>query len=243
MLSLKLKIPYVDAHCHVYGLSIERLKKITTNTIIVGVAEDLDSSKKVIEISKQINNVIPMIGIHPWNVAKISYKELQDVVALLKDAKGFGEIGLDGKTKSFEKQVDFFERFLEVASEYDVPVNIHSRAAWREVIDLLFKYEIKKAILHWYSGPKEFLKDLEVQGYMITINPSVIFQQKHQKILETAPLSMILTESDGPYQYRGKYLTPAEIPSLVAFIAKVKQTAQKRVRRTIFENLKKYFSI
>lgn len=240
---MRLKIPYVDAHCHVYGLSLDRLKKIIANTIIVGVSEDLETSKKVIEISRRIDRIIPMVGIHPWNVAKASYKELQDVVALLEDAKGFGEIGLDGKAKSFEKQLDFFERFLEVASEYNVPVNIHSRAAWREVIDLLFKYEIGKAILHWYSGPKEFLKDFESQGYMITINPSVVFQPKHQKILESAPLSIILTESDGPYQYRGKYLTPADIPSLVAFIAKVKQTAQKRVRRTIYENLKKYFEM
>jgi len=52
---------------------------------------------------------------------------------------------------------------------------------------------------------------------------------------------MILTESDGPYQYRGKFLTPAEIPSLVSFIARVKQTHQKRVRRAIYENLKKIF--
>ena len=240
---MKKKIPYVDAHCHVYGISEERLKKLTDEIIIVGVSEDLKTSRTVIELGKKFPNIIPMIGVHPWNVNKVPYKELQDVVALVKEAKGFGEIGLDGKTKNFEKQLDFLERFLEVANEYDLPVNLHTRAAWQEVINLLFKYEIKKAIFHWYSGPIEFLRDMEAQGYMITINPSVVFQEKHLKVLERAPLSIILTESDGPYRYRGKFLTPAEIPELVAFIARVKQTQQKRVRRAIYENLKKIFEI
>ncbi len=240
---MRKKIPYVDAHCHVYGISEDRLKKLVDEIIIVGVSEDLESSKTVVELGKKLPNIIPMVGVHPWNVNKVSYKELQDVVELSREARGFGEVGLDGKTRNPEKQLDFLERFLEVASEYDLPVNLHARAAWREVIDLLFKYEIRRAILHWYSGPIEFLKDIEAQGYMITINPSVIFQDKHLRVLERAPLSIILTESDGPYQYRGKFLTPADIPELVAFIARVKQTQQKRVRRTIYENLKKIFEI
>jgi len=186
---MKRKIPYVDAHCHVYGMSVERLSKMTDEIIIVGVSEDLETSRKVIELSKRFPNIIPMVGVHPWNVGKVSYKELQDVVALVKEARGFGEIGLDGKTKNFDKQLDFLERFLEIAREYNMPVNLHTRAAWQEVLDLLFKYEIEKAIFHWYSGPVEFLKDMEAQGYMITINPCVIFQEKHLKVLERAPLS------------------------------------------------------
>ena len=240
---MERKIPYVDAHCHAYGISENRLRELTKNMIIIAVSEDLDTSRKVIGLCKKVPNIIPMVGIHPWNVPRSSYDELQKVVGLLSEARGFGEIGIDGKFRGARKQTDFFERFLEVAREHEVPVNIHARAAWREVIELLFRYDIEKAILHWYSGPTEYLRDLESQGYLITINPCVIFQEKHLRVLERVPLSMILTESDGPYQYRGKYLTPAEIPSLVEFIARVKQTSQKRVRRAIYDNLRKYFEI
>lgn len=238
-----MSIPYVDAHCHAYSFSEKRLKELTKNTIIVGVSMNLESSKKIVELSKKISNMIPMVGIHPWEAVKATEEELEKTISLISEAKGFGEVGIDGKTRNFEKQVKFFERILKAASEYDVPVNIHARQAWAEALDLVMKYEIKRAIFHWYSGPTEFLRDFAEQGYFITINPSVIFQDKHLKVLEQAPLSIILTESDGPYQYRGRYLTPAEIPQLVSFIAKVKQTTSKRIKRVVYENLKKIFEL
>jgi len=241
-LDKNLKIPYVDAHCHVYNISPERLRKIK-DMVIVGVSEDLETSKIVIKLAKKIPNIIPMVGIHPWLVKKTSYKELQEVVAMISEARGFGEIGLDGKVGGKEKQMDFLERFLEVAEEYNVPINLHARASWREVVGLVLKYNIKKAIFHWYSGPTELLRDMEANGYYITINPSVIFQNKHLRVLEKAPMSMILTESDGPYQYRGKFLTPADIPNLVRFISRVKNVPPKIVRKTVYENIKNIFSM
>ena len=235
------RIPFVDAHCHVYGISKERLRKIVEEIVIVGVAEDYETSRRIIELSQQLPNIVPMIGLHPWKVPSVAEEELRNILSLIDRARGLGEIGLDGKTRALDKQIRFFEEQLKVASEYDLPVNIHSRAAWQEIANLLLKYEIKTAIWHWYSGPTEFLKDFEAQGYFITINPSVIFQDKHLKVLERAPMSIILTESDGPYNYRGKYLTPAEIPSLVSFIARVKQTTAKRVKQRIWENFRKIF--
>ncbi len=235
------KIPYVDAHCHVYGISKERLRKLVEEIIIVGVAEDYETSKRIIELSQQFPGIVPMVGLHPWKVPNSSEEELRKILGLIDQAKGLGEIGLDGKTRALDKQIKFFEEQLKLASEYGLPINIHSRAAWREIANLLLKYEIKTAIWHWYSGPTEFLKDFEAQGYFITINPSVIFQDKHLKVLERAPMSIILTESDGPYNYRGKYLTPAEIPSLVSFIARVKQTTVKRVKQKIWENIRRIF--
>lgn len=237
----KMNIPFVDAHCHVYWLGKDRLKEVLKDTVVVGVAEDLDTSRKIIELSNQFSNIIPLVGLHPWKVDTATEKELEEIVSLIDKARGLGEIGLDGKARALEKQLMFFEQQLKIASEYDLPVNLHSRAAWQEVMNLLLKYEIKSAIWHWYSGPIELLKDFEAQGYFITINPSVIFQDKHLKVLEQAPMSIILTESDGPYEYRGKYLTPAEIPSLVAFIARVKQTTAKKVKQAIWENLLRIF--
>lgn len=236
------KILYVDAHCHVYGLGKDRLREILKETVIVGVAEDLETSKKVIELSGQFSGIIPMIGLHPWKADSVNEGELKEILSLVEKARGLGEIGLDGKARALDKQLKFFEEQLKVAREYDLPVNLHSRAAWQEILNLLLKYEIRSAIWHWYSGPTEFLKDFEAQGYFITINPSVIFQDKHLKVLEQAPMSIILTESDGPYEYRGKFLTPAEIPSLVSFIARVKQTTTKKVKRVIWENLQRIFS-
>ena len=178
------KIPYVDAHCHVYGISKERLRKLVEEIIIVGVAEDYETSKRIIELSQQFSGIVPMVGLHPWKVPNSSEEELRKILGLIDQAKGLGEIGLDGKTRALDKQIKFFEEQLKLASEYGLPINIHSRAAWREIANLLLKYEIKTAIWHWYSGPTEFLKDFEAQGYFITINPSVIFQDKHLKVLE-----------------------------------------------------------
>jgi len=136
------RIPFVDAHCHVYGISKERLRKIVEEIVIVGVAEDYETSRRIIELSQQLPNIVPMIGLHPWKVPSVAEEELRNILSLIDRARGLGEIGLDGKTRALDKQIRFFEEQLKVASEYDLPVNIHSRAAWQEIANLLLKYEI-----------------------------------------------------------------------------------------------------
>ncbi|MHA1616935.1 MAG: TatD family hydrolase [Candidatus Njordarchaeales archaeon] len=238
--------PYVDAHAHIYGFSLEVIANFVNNynLVIIGVAEDLESSLRILEISNKIPKVIPAIGIHPWNIQKADEKSLEKVLELAHNVKILGEIGLDKRfaKESIEKQRKFLEKFLVFASENNLRVNLHTLDAWNEILDLLIKYEIEKAIFHWYSGPLPLLKELEAQGYFITINPAVKFQRKHRMVLEKAPIEIILTESDGPYNYRGVSLTPELIPEVVKEIADVKEISEQEAKEIIYKNFQKFLS-
>ncbi len=234
----------VDAHCHAHELRGE-LERYALKMLIISVAEDLESSLKTINLTESFLNILPFVGIHPWNIGRITQQEIENVIRLIEredEVKGIGEVGLDRRVvKTYERQKEVFKRFCELASEYDLPMNIHARAAWREVLELLRKWDIKSAIIHWYSGPAELLEEIEANGYMITINPAVKIQPKHRRVLEQAPLNMILTESDGPYEYRGLKLKPKLIPDLVSFIAEVKGLTPQAIEEAVESNFRRLF--
>jgi len=63
---------YIDSHCHLYKFNEIEIKRILKNKdiIILSVSEDLESSLKNLILSQLNENVIPAIGIHPWNIEK-----------------------------------------------------------------------------------------------------------------------------------------------------------------------------
>ena len=210
---------------------------------IICVAEDFESSMKSLSLAEEFPNIIPFIGIHPWNVEEVSRSELENVIQLVEkrdDIRGLGEVGLDGKMKkTYEKQMGVFKRFCALASEYDLPMNIHARAAWREVLEILRKYDVERAIIHWFSGPTELLDEIALSGYFITINPAIRIQERHRRVLEESSMEIILTESDGPYSYRGLNLRPDMIKDLVKYIAEVKGMREEVVEERIASNFRK----
>ncbi|RLG08810.1 MAG: TatD family deoxyribonuclease, partial [Thaumarchaeota archaeon] len=137
------------------------------------------------------------------------------------------------------RQKEVFKKFCSLASEYDLPVNVHARAAWRDALEILEKFEVEKAVIHWYTGPIEFLEEIAQDGYMITINPAVKIQEKHRRVLEEAELNLILTESDGPYRYRGLDLKPELIGDLLRFISEVKKIDEEALESVIASNFRR----
>jgi len=238
----------VDAHCHADEYTTSVLKDFIDklNLTIVGVGINYASSLKIVEHARVLSHFIPCIGIHPWEVGKIQENEVEKIIDLLfkNKIKCLGEIGLDMRfaRDTIGKQREIFKTFLEVARENDLILNIHSVDTWREIFELLIKYEIRGAVFHWYSGPQDLLERLSEEGYFITINPAVKFQKKHRGILKAAPLEILLTESDGPYNYRGYNLSPPLIPELLAEIARVKEIEKKDAVKIVYSNFKRLFS-
>ena len=232
----------IDAHSHAYDLPRKELEKYRSIRI-VSVSEDLESSLKTLSIAEEFPNIIPFVGVHPWRLGEVSGSEIEEVLRLVEkrdDVKGVGEVGLDRKIEeSYERQKEVFKKFCSLASEYDLPVNVHARAAWREALEILEKLEVEKAVIHWYSGPIELLEEIAQSGYMITINPAVKIQERHRRVLEEAELNIILTESDGPYRYRGLDLKPEMIRDLIKFISEVKKIDEETLKNIIASNFRR----
>jgi len=196
-------------------------------------------------ILSQLNeNVIPAIGIHPWNIEKVNENTFKIIEDIIKDnkIKILGEIGLDKKFKpeTFEKQKEIFEKFLNLAKEYDLNLNLHTPNASNEVYDLLIKYDIKKAYFHWYSGDEKLLEEIIDKGYFIGINVATIINEKYRKYIEIANIKNIITESDGPYNYKGIILHPDMLKDLYKLISDIRKINLEELSNIIQNNFARF---
>jgi TatD DNase family protein len=237
---------YIDSHCHLYKFNEIEIKRIIRNKdiIILSVSEDLESSLKNLILSQLNENVIPAIGIHPWNIEKVNENTFKIIEDIIKDnkIKILGEIGLDKKFKpeTFEKQKEIFEKFLNLAKEYDLNLNLHTPNASKEVFDLLIKYDIKKAYFHWYSGDEKLLEEIINKGYFIGINVATIVNEKYKKYIEIANIKNIITESDGPYNYKGIILHPDMLKDLYKLISDIRKINLEELSNIIQNNFARF---
>lgn len=246
------EVKYVDAHTHLAGFTDQEVERIVSAGILTfAVAYDLPSIERVLYLARKYPNVVPFVGVHPWELSpsKISDRELERVIEYVKqrarEAFGLGEVGLDMRFCSdyFDRLVRVFERLAEIAAEMNLAMNVHALDAWNMALRIVTNAGVKKVIFHWYSGPIDVLREIEAQGYYITINPCVTFQQKHGVVLKYANIDNVLTESDGPYEYRGVKLHPNMIPGLIEHIARVKGMDIEETRKIIVRNAYRFLGL
>jgi TatD DNase family protein len=238
---------YVDAHSHAYEYSEESLASFIreNNLVVVGVSDDYASSLKTLRLSRIFKGkFIPCIGLHPWEVkGQDAIDEARHIVelALEENIRCLGEIGLDTKFvgETIHVQREVFKIFLEAARDYNLFLNLHTAGTWEEVLNMLLKYDIERANFHWYTGPLNLLKEIYDAGYTISINPAVKIQEKHRSVVKYAPLEIILTESDSPYEYRGMRMSPELVAEVVNVIAEIKGVNPEYVRDVVWDNFRR----
>ena len=235
---------YFDVHCHLHEFDEEEIKSFK-DFIIVAVADDLETSNKTLMLAQKYGNILPCIGIHPWVVDETPMSHLRDFERLLAnhEVAGIGEVGLDKRfvPNSYSRQLEFFKVFIKMAVDYDLPMNIHAPDAWRDVYELLVRYDVNKAVIHWYTGPLDLLEEIVGKGYYISINPALELQKKHMKVAVEVDLRAMLVESDGPYEYRGLKLTPRMIPKLMGLIADMRGIKIQELQSIVEMNFRRLF--
>src|SRR5215510_11335526 len=195
----------IDAHVHIdkYGPDLdEALQEIRTRRIFtIAVAMDVPSYKRSREISDGSELVLPTFGIHPRRAPEY-VDRLSELGLLIEQSPAIGEIGLDfhwvKDGSQYPAQVKVLEYFLAAAREQRKIVNLHTKGAEKEVLVLLERYGIQRAIVHWYSGPMDILRAMIAAGFYFTIGVEVLFSDTIKEIAGLVPLDQTLTETDNP---------------------------------------------
>lgn len=133
----------------------------------------------------------PMIGLHPTSVNESYRQELSIVRERLEAPNNFvaiGEIGLDLYwDKTFlNEQLYVFEKQIEWALEYKLPIVVHSREAFDYIYKVMepYKNTALTGIFHSFTGnAEEAARLLEFGGFMLGINGVVTFKSPHCRIL------------------------------------------------------------
>lgn len=196
----------------------------------------------------------PMLGLYPGNVDKSWPEEIEllqsegrsDVVAV-------GEIGLDYhfSTEYSEEQKKALRVQLELASEWDLPVNIHLRDAYGDFAAVLKDCAglHLRGNLHAFSGSADYFRSLlKYADLSVGIGGVVTFKNAGiARELADIPLERILLETDAPYlaptPLRGTRNESANIPLIAAKIAEIKGIDIEKVAEVTTLNAKNIFRI
>ena len=238
----------IDAHVHLdkYGdLLDQALQEIDTEPIFtVATAMDLPSYLELQRIAERSNLVLPTFGIHPRRAAEY-VDRLSEIGRYIESSPGIGEIGLDfhwvKDSATYPAQRKVLEYFIAAAREQNKFVNLHTKAGEKEILDLLERYDIKRAIIHWYSGPMDILRAMIDYGCYFTIGVEVLYSDYIKVIARTIPDHLLLTETDNPGALRWLKNTdeigmPTAIKDVVDSLARVRQTAQEEIELLVQGN-------
>ena len=178
--------------------------------LVINVGCDMHTTKESIKLAKKYPHVYATVGVHPHSAKSLNEENLQilkEMATTNDKVVAIGEIGLDffHDFSPRDVQREWFKRQLEMAHELDLPVVIHSREANAEVFDTILYSDVRKGVIHSFSGDwKLALRYVEL-GFFIGISGVVTFDKTNtiQSAVKEIPLDRILMETDCPY------LTPA----------------------------------
>jgi len=222
---------------------------------IVNVGASMASSERSLKLAEKYPFVYAAVGVHPDEVGELDdekFEKLREWTAHEK-VKAVGEIGLDyyWDKEKHELQKHWFMRQMELASECNLPMIVHSREAAKDTLDMVIaaKSLNLSGIIHCYSYSVEQAREYLDMGYYIGIGGVLTFKnaKKLKEVAEYAPLSQIVLETDCPYlapvPFRGKRNDSSKISYVAEELAAIKQIPAEEVLRITNKNGRKLYHI
>lgn len=251
----------IDTHCHLYLKEFKNdLQEVIDRALIAGVSKFylpcIDSSVigDMLHLEECYKGVcFSMMGLHPGSVKEDYLQALETVEGWLQQRKfaAVGEIGLDFYwDRTFEKQQYMcFERQIEWALQFKLPVVIHSRNATRECIDVVKRYQAKgpTGVFHCFGGSYELALEIIACGFYVGIGGVITYKNAGlAEVMAKIPLEHIVLETDAPYlspvPFRGKRNESSFLTLVAEKIAQVKGVSVEEVVAITTVNAKKLFA-
>ena len=250
----------IDTHSHLNDsrYNNDKIEEIINNLEnnnlekVITVAYDTQSSFKNIEISSKYDKIYTSIGVHPEKCCE----NLDFLETLVNNNKviAIGEIGLDYHYDGYNKenQKKCFINQIIFAYNHKLPIIIHLRDAYQDMLDILKEYKhylTYGAVVHCYSGSWEYAKELLKLGLYISFTGVITFKNVRQSIevIKEMPLDKLLIETDCPYlcpePFRGKLNEPKFVNLVFDKICEIRDINKKDLENILRQNTRNFFKI
>ena len=262
---------YFDIHSHVtfkdYDQDLtevlSRIEEEGIYTITVGV--DKATSEKAVVFAEGKDNFFAAIGLHPTDTVSETFSD-REYRELVADPKvvAIGECGVDyfriegdlvaekkRQWREFEKQADF-------AVKYDKPLMIHCRPskgtvdAYEEMAAFLKSKKRQegdklRGNMHFFVGNAEVAHKFYEIGFTTSFTGVLTFTHDYDEVVRSAPLDMLMAETDAPFAapapFRGRRNEPSYVKYVVEAIARIRGQETEAVREALFTNACRVFGI
>jgi TatD DNase family protein len=215
---------------------------------VVAVGETLADAERNLGLAEAFPILKPAAGLYPTH---LDTAEAERMIAWVRHRHSrlvaIGEVGLDRwvvkEEDAREIQIDIFRKFIRLAGELGLPLNVHSRSAGREAVRLLLEEGAQKVQLHAFDGKAGSALPGVEAGFFFSIPPSVVRSRQKQKLVSRLPLCSLLVETDSPVlgaspEERNE---PANARVVVEAVSEIKGLSREEVAETLLENTCRLF--
>jgi TatD DNase family protein len=262
----------IDTHSHLQGKEFGAdFADVTGRARAAGVGAitlvgcDIADSRRCVAMAATDPLFRATAGVHPH-----AAKEWGDgALAALRDellgdpaVVAVGEIGLDYHYDFSPRraQHEAFIAQLALANAVSMPVVIHCREAYDEMLDILADFVAAArsrsagamtpaGIMHCYFGTPAQAEQFIAMGFVLGIGGACTFakaQELHEVVRQT-PIEHLVLETDAPYiapvPHRGKRNEPAYLPLVVNRIAELKAMSPDEVAEQTTANARGVFRL
>lgn len=251
----------IDTHTHLYSEEFDNdFSEMLQRAINKGVTEfylpaiDSESHQKMIDLETQYPyKIFAMMGLHPCYVKPETWKKELIIVDKWFGCRKFvaiGEIGIDlfWDKSTLDIQIKAFEKQIDMAILYDVPIVIHTRESFDETFEVLErkKHPKLRGIFHCFSGNLEQAKRAIDLNFILGIGGVVTFKNgKIDQFLHEIPLEKIVLETDSPYlapvPHRGKRNESSYLDLVVGKLVNIYNKDFSEIDRITTENAHRIF--
>ncbi len=197
--------------------------------------------------------LLPAYGLHPLYLLRHADGDLASLRHWLRGhpAAAVGECGLDFRDTSLdrERQLHFLRAQLQIAREFDLPLVLHARGAFEQVILELRRFDgALRGVVHSFSGSAEQAKRLWDMGFLIGIGGPLTYPRalRLRRIVAAMPLEFLLLETDSPDQpdaaHRGRRNEPARLIEVLRCVAALRGQPESEIARATTANARRLFT-
>lgn len=253
---------FIDTHSHFYLDAFDADRDEVLETCIESGVHtfllpniDSRSIEPMLQVcNKYPTHCFPMLGLHPSDVKENYQEELDTILQQFNNHKfiAIGEVGMDlywDRTFIREQEIVFRQQ-IEFALKFDLPLVIHSRKSFAEILAILNEYSkfSLKGVFHCFSGDIHQAKKVIEKGFYLGIGGTITYKNSGiQQVVKEIPLDHLLLETDAPFlppvPYRGKRNQSSYIPIIANNIAMLKEINLEEVAKITTKNAKFLFNL
>lgn len=242
-----------------------------------------DDIREALDLVKDHEKLYCTVGVHPtrcneFDKAGNPEKHLSMLKKFIESNKkkvvAIGEMGLDYDRTQFcpiETQKKYFALQLELATEFKLPLFLHSRSCADDFIEIISDRvdDLSGGVVHSFTGSIEEAKKYTDLGFFIGINGCSLKTEENLLAMASIPSDKLMIETDAPWcgikntHAGSKYVKtkwevkkkerwvekatvkdrsePCHIAQVLEVIAEYRQEDPNELCNQIYENTKRMF--
>src|SRR5439155_17234855 len=171
-------------HCHLFLLDHQPAEVVEASRLagverLICVGIDPETSRQSPEYAGSFRGVFATAGIHPNSAGQMDDRAGALIEEVLSSPLviGVGETGMDlfrlGAPADVQERV--FRMHVALSRDSGIPLVVHVREAWDDVLRVLAEGSAERVVLHCFSGDAAIARECVARGYFLSFAANITY--------------------------------------------------------------------